>query len=125
IGALEHMAAPVEHELRARRDGVRRAVLHPCRGSSQRIARGVRRQPCDTAGPLRWRQDPPRHAPAMLSLKANVRNGRLVLDEPTELPEGEERGALHAALAEGIAQDDAGDAIDADELLAHLRARSS
>jgi predicted transcriptional regulator len=79
----------------------------------------------------------------MLSLKANVRNGRLVLDEPTELPEGavvdlvaiggdalddldeEERQALHAALEEGIAQDDAGDTVDADEVLARLRARAS
>lgn len=83
------------------------------------------------------------YAPLMLSLKASVRNGRIVLDEPTELPEGavvdlvaiggdklddlddEEREALHAALAEGIAQDDAGDTVDADEVLAHLRARAS
>ena len=79
----------------------------------------------------------------MLSLRATVRNGHLVLDEPTELPEGavvdlvavggdaldelddEEREALHTALAEGIAQDDAGDTVDADEVLAHLRARAS
>ncbi|AUX46623.1 hypothetical protein SOCE26_081290 [Sorangium cellulosum] len=77
----------------------------------------------------------------MLALKASVRNGRLVLDEPTELPEGavvdlvaigadvlddlggEEREALHEALAEGIAQDEAGDTVDADEVLAYLRAR--
>lgn len=79
----------------------------------------------------------------MLSLKASVRNGRLVLDEPTELPEGavvdlvaiggdglddldaEEREALHAALAEGIVQADADDTVDADEVLARLRARPS
>ncbi|TKD08849.1 hypothetical protein [Polyangium fumosum] len=79
----------------------------------------------------------------MLALKASVRNGRLVLDEPTELPEGavvelvavggdalddlddEAREALHAALAEGIAQDDAGDTVDADEVIARLRARAS
>ncbi len=79
----------------------------------------------------------------MLSLKASVRNGRLVLDEPTELPEGaevdlvaiggdvldtlddEERRKLHAALAEGIAEDDAGDTVDADEMLSYLRARAS
>ncbi|MBI4862267.1 MAG: hypothetical protein HY815_18715 [Candidatus Riflebacteria bacterium] len=52
----------------------------------------------------------------MNTLKAKVVNGRLVVDEPTELPEGtvldlvvadsdddlseEERNALHAALAE-------------------------
>ncbi|WP_437564916.1 MULTISPECIES: hypothetical protein [unclassified Sorangium] len=79
----------------------------------------------------------------MLPLKASVRNGRLILDEPTELPEGavvdlvaiggdkldelddDEREALHAALAEGIAQDDAGDTVDAEEVIAHLRARAS
>ncbi|WP_437672616.1 hypothetical protein [Sorangium sp. So ce131] len=77
----------------------------------------------------------------MLALKASVRNGRLVLDEPTELPEGavvdlvavgadvlddldgEEREALDEALAEGIAQDEVGDTVDADEVLAYLRAR--
>jgi predicted transcriptional regulator len=77
----------------------------------------------------------------MLSRKASVRNGRLVMDEPTELPEGaeielvaiggdalddlddDERGALHAALAEGIAQCDAGDTVDASEVLAGLGAR--
>lgn len=66
-----------------------------------------------------------------------------MLNEPTELPEGavvdlvavggdaldelddEEREALHAALAEGIAQADAGDTVDADEVLAQLRARIS
>ncbi|XXY52551.1 hypothetical protein WME91_15580 [Sorangium sp. So ce269] len=79
----------------------------------------------------------------MLPLKASVRDGRLILDEPTELPEGalvdlvaiggdkldelddDEREALHAALAEGMAQDDAGDTVDAEEVLAHLRARAS
>lgn len=79
----------------------------------------------------------------MLSLKASVRNGRLVLDEPTELPEGavvdlvavsgealddlddEERAALHAALAEGIAQEEAGDTVDADEVLSYLSVRAS
>ena len=79
----------------------------------------------------------------MLALKASVRNGRLVMDEPTELPEGsvvelvavggdaldalddEERASLHAALAEGIAQDETGDTVDADEVLARLRARTS
>lgn len=79
----------------------------------------------------------------MLSLKANVRNGRIVLDEPTELPDGAvvdlvavgghaledlddgDRRALHAALAEGIAQDESGDTVDADEVLLRLRARAS
>lgn len=45
---------------------------------------------------------------------------------PDVVPISEERGdderALHAALAEGIAQDDADDTVDADEVLARLRA---
>jgi len=79
----------------------------------------------------------------MQPLKAHVHNGRLVLDEPTELPEGEEvelvlldevlanggdylddeeRAELHKALREGIDQMKAGNLIDADEALAELRA---
>ena len=75
----------------------------------------------------------------MILLKARVQHGRLLVDEPTELPEGteldliaimedalegrdaldeEERAALHAALDEAIAQDDVGDTVDADEVLA-------
>ncbi len=78
----------------------------------------------------------------MLAMKASVRNGRLVMDEPTELPEGavveliavegsvddlddQQREALHAALAEGIAQDEAGETFDADEVIERLRARAS
>lgn len=100
------------------------------------------------AAPPRRRRDLPArtavcYTPVMLPLKASVRNGRLILDEPTELPEGavvdlvaiggdkldelddDEREALHVALAEAIAQDDAGDTVDAEEVLAHLRARAS
>jgi hypothetical protein len=70
-------------------------------------------------------------------LKAHVRNGRLVLDEPTELPEGEvvylqpldaddmsdeERDALHESIRESIEQMTNGQLIDADEALARLRA---
>jgi hypothetical protein len=75
-------------------------------------------------------------------VKARVQNGRLVLDEPTELPEGtelelvaavdagddlgdEERAALHASIDEGLRQADAGETVDADEVLARLRARAS
>jgi hypothetical protein len=70
----------------------------------------------------------------MQPLKAHVHGGRLVMDEPTELPEGEvvylqpaeatvgldddgftqeERSALHQALDEGIAAARAGDHVDA------------
>jgi len=79
----------------------------------------------------------------MFALKARVKNGRLLMDEPTELPEGatldlvavdgdalddldeDERRDLHAALLEGIADAEAGDTVDADEVLARLRARAS
>ena len=76
-------------------------------------------------------------------LKAHVQNGRLVLDEPTDLPDGEivelvpvdevlanggdyldaeERAALHAELEASLAEAKAGKLIDADEVLAELRA---
>ena len=74
---------------------------------------------------------------AMQPLKAHVHNGRLVLDEPTDLPEGEvvylqpmdaddmsdeERDALHESIRESIEQMNNGQLIDADEALARLRA---
>ena len=73
----------------------------------------------------------------MQPLKAHVRNGRLVLDEPTDLTEGaevelvlvddgefepQERERLHDSLRESIEQMKAGELIDADEALAELRA---
>jgi len=73
----------------------------------------------------------------MQPLKAHVHNGRLVLDEPTDLPEGEvvylqpvdtdelddeERGRLHEALRESIEQMKSGQTLDAAEALAELRA---
>lgn len=64
----------------------------------------------------------------MQALKARVHKGRLVLDEPTDLPEGEvvyllpaggddemddaERAALHASLDESIRQMKAGELIE-------------
>jgi hypothetical protein len=79
----------------------------------------------------------------MHALEAQVRNGRLVLDEPTNLPEGEvvylqpidagaanddelgheERAALHQALDEGIAAARAGDHTDAEDFVQELLAR--
>ncbi len=74
-------------------------------------------------------------------LRARVRNGRLVLDEPTDLPEGEEvelvradvddedemdaaeRARLHRALERSMAQAKAGQLIDADEVIGKLLAR--
>lgn len=77
------------------------------------------------------------------TVKATVRSGRLVADEPTDLPEGEEvelvpldellerggdylapdeRTRLHAALREGIRQMKTGETIDAVEAMSVLRA---
>ena len=71
-------------------------------------------------------------------IKARVRNGRLVLDEPTDLPEGaevtlsigddaveltdEERAELRAELHASVADMRAGKGVDADVVLAELRA---
>jgi hypothetical protein len=65
--------------------------------------------------------------------RAHVHNGRLVLDEPTDLPEGsevrltiaddEERTRLHAALERSMAQAKAGTLIDAAIVLGRLLAR--
>ena len=75
----------------------------------------------------------------MEALKARVRNGRLVIDEPTAFPEGteidlavadvgdelddEERSALHTALAESWASAQAGRTSPATDLLRKLRSR--
>ncbi len=75
---------------------------------------------------------------SMRPLKAHVKAGRLVLDEPTNLPEGteveltvveddeftpEERARLHEALDASIAAARAGDHVDADEFIQGLLAR--
>ncbi len=74
-----------------------------------------------------------------MTIKARVQAGRLVVDEPTTLPEGTEvallpldpgdwlddtdRAALHAALAESGADVTAGRLVDAAEVLRGLRSR--
>jgi hypothetical protein len=74
-----------------------------------------------------------------LTLKARVRGGRLLLDEPVDLPDGTEvdlvpvddgdnlddadRARLHEALQRSSDQFRAGQAMSADELLAELGAR--
>ena len=79
----------------------------------------------------------------MSDLRARVKNGRLVLDEPTDLPEGTvvelvaddriasergddldeaERSALHAAIERGLSDARAGRVRPADDVLADLRA---
>lgn len=74
----------------------------------------------------------------MRALKAHVRDGRLVLDEPTELPEGseveltvvddddfdpEERARLDAALERSVEQARGGQLVDGDAVIQKLRAR--
>lgn len=81
----------------------------------------------------------------MHALKARVENGRIKLDEPTDLPEGklvelvpldevflnggddlddEERAALHQSIREGIEDMDAGRIVDAKTAIARLRSQT-
>jgi hypothetical protein len=70
--------------------------------------------------------------------RATVRNGRIVLDDPTDLPEGaevdvavvegdqlgsDERAALHASLDRALDDSEAGRMIDAWTFLERHRAR--
>ena len=74
----------------------------------------------------------------MTALKAHVMNGRIVVDEPVDLPDGaevrvylydaavdamssKERAALERALERSLEQADAGDLIEADDILAELQ----
>ena len=74
----------------------------------------------------------------MTALKAHVLNGRIVVDDAVDLPDGaelrvylydvsadpmshEERAALERALDRSVAQADAGELIDADAVLGELR----
>ncbi len=73
----------------------------------------------------------------MQSVKARVKNGRLVLDEPTDLPEGTEvtlaitedepddgeRAEIIAAIERSMDQVKAGKHVDADVVIARLLAR--
>jgi hypothetical protein len=80
----------------------------------------------------------------MQPLKAHVKDGRIVLDEPTDLPEGEvvylhlvdrvvaddrndlddaDRAALHRELDASTAEADAGETEDFAQVLAELRQR--
>jgi Protein of unknown function DUF104 len=71
----------------------------------------------------------------MLTVRARVRNGRLIVDEPTDLPEGsevelavvedelddEDRARLHSALDAADDELHAGKGIPGDQFLAELR----
>jgi hypothetical protein len=73
----------------------------------------------------------------MHALKAIVKNGRLVLDEPTKLPEGtevellpvhdesdpEERARILQSIEEGYEDFERGDHMDGFEFIAQLRAK--
>lgn len=73
----------------------------------------------------------------MNALKAHVKNGQIVLDEPSDLDEGAEllvfplsddmdetdRAELNAILDESLQQLDAGDTVDGPAYLAELRTR--
>lgn len=74
-----------------------------------------------------------------MTIRARVQAGRLVVDEPTTLPDGTEvellpldpgdwlddadRAALHAALAQSEADVAAGRLVDARDVIARLRSR--
>jgi hypothetical protein len=73
---------------------------------------------------------------AMQPLRARVREGRIVLDEPTDLPEGtelelvpadgldaEERADLEQAIEEGVADAREGRHEDASVVMDRLRSR--
>jgi hypothetical protein len=75
----------------------------------------------------------------MSALRARVQNGRLLLDAPTDLPEGtvldlvvddegddledDERGELHEVISRGIASAQAGLGRSGEDVLANLRKR--
>ena len=73
----------------------------------------------------------------MQALKVQVKNGRLVVDQPTDLPDGaevevvviddeltaEERAELHASLDRAQDDSESGRSMDGDEYLKQYRAR--
>ena len=77
--------------------------------------------------------------PIVQPLLARVHNGRLVLDEPTDLPEGEvvelvplrdildddERARLHRAIERGMEDVRAGRTVSAASVLARLQQRAN
>jgi hypothetical protein len=108
-------------------------------GSSAAIPRSPR-------GPVLVRHQPARRIglAAMLPVRALVKNGRLTLDEPTTLPEGQvvylqpvdglmilehedrdddDRAALHAELEASLGEAEAGETVDFSAALAKLRQR--
>jgi len=85
-----------------------------------------------------------RYLHGMAALKARVENGRLTLNEPTDLPEGQiievipldevistegdelddaERAALHRSIDESIDDEEAGNVEELSKIIAELRAQ--
>ena len=105
----------------------------------------MRSRPTSATEPLPL-QAPPKRAQLVagmvrcgMSFRARISHGRIVVDEPVDLPEGTvldlvvddegddlddaEREALHAQLARSFAEATAGKTRPVTELLAELRAR--
>jgi hypothetical protein len=75
-----------------------------------------------------------------LTLRGHIENGKIVVDEGVDLPEGtqvklalvdetdelddEDRARLHAALDESQAEIDRGEGVPAGEVIAELRSRA-
>jgi hypothetical protein len=75
-----------------------------------------------------------------LTLRGHIENGKIVVDEGVDLPEGtqvklalvdetdevddEDRARLHAALDESQAEIDRGEGVPASEVIAELRSRA-
>lgn len=111
--------------------------LHgPAAGSHALPAASVRRCPRRRAEEPEARYD--------RGMRAQVKNGRIQLDEPTDLPEGkiielvpldevistdgddlddEERAALHRSIDESIEDEEAGNVEDLSKIIAELRAQ--
>ncbi len=92
------------------------------------------------------RDAPSYHLGVTQPLKAQVQNGRLVLDEPTDLPDGEvvelvpvdevlanggdylddeERQRLHQSIERGLEDVKAGRTVEASKVIERLRARAA
>jgi hypothetical protein len=61
-----------------------------------------------------------------VTLKARFRDGRRIVEEPTDLPQGgeDDRAALHDALLQSQADVDAGHLVSAEGILRELRPRT-
>lgn len=127
--------------------GADRVARHfVCRFAVEREPTGIDRVQGEIGtAPGRATRDIADHRPAgdalVVSLRATVRNGRLVVDEATGLPDGTvlalviddegddlddaQRRALDAAIELSLQQADAGLVAPGDEILTRLRARRS